>query len=447
MANINFPSSTMATHPISVKTTSIRTYNEAIITGNINSGWENVTSSAQALTPGKGYRAFIRGDKNAPNAANTQLGTGANSNIQGSVNLTLNGTVNQGEINANPTFSSSGTIANDGWNLLGNPYPCSYDLFAHINAPSNSAFFANISPTVYVYSAVSNGYISYNTAGSGTSGGLDNGIVPSGAAFFIKATAVNPVFKFQEAYKTTNSHLSGGVHKTDTKTEEFGIKYYKDSTENDYIVIKMYAGATLNSDIYDIVKVRNENLNLAAYGADSVNLTASVIPPVVEETIIKLNVEATQVGTYHFDFTNLDNFEKDITVNLYDRFTNKTTDIRKNKKYTFDMGAGVNQWGNNRFELILNKTTTGVEDLAQKIANTKLLVYPNPATDVLNININNANFKNSEVVVYNISGAEVLKTNMANSNAQINIETLSNGIYFVKVTNQNGFNKTVKFVK
>jgi hypothetical protein len=209
----------------------------------------------------------------------------------------------------------------------------------------------------------------------------------------------------------------------------------------------MYPGATLNSDIYDIVKVRNENLNLAAYGADSVNLTASVIPPVVEETIIKLNVEATQIGTYHFDFTNMDNFEKDITVNLYDRFTNKTTDIRKNKKYTFDMGAGVNQWGNNRFELILNKTTTGVEDLAQKIANTKLLVYPNPATDVLNIYINNANFKNSEVVVYNISGAEVLKINMANSNAQINIETLSNGVYFVKVINQNGFNKTVKFVK
>ena len=162
---------------------------------------------------------------------------------------------------------------------------------------------------------------------------------------------------------------------------------------------------------------------------------------------IKLNVEATAIGTYHFDFTNMEHFEKDVTVNLFDRYTNKTTDVRKNKKYTFDMGAGVNQWGNNRFELILNKTTTGVGDLAQKIANTKLLVYPNPATDVLNININNSSFKNSEVVIYNISGVEVLKTNMANSSTQLNIETLSNGVYLVKVSNQNGFNKTVKFVK
>ncbi len=446
MANISFPSSTMATHPSSVKTTSVRTYNETVL-GGVNTGWENVTSSAQALTPGKGFRAFIRGDKNAPNAANTQLGPNANSNLQGSVNLTITGTVNQGEINANPTFTSSGTAANDGWNLLGNPYACSYNLFNHINAPSNSAFFANINSTVYVYSAITNGYVSFNTAGSGTNAGLDNGIVPPGAAFFIQATAANPVFKFQEAYKTTSSHLSGGVHKTAVKTEEFGIKFYQDSTENDYTVIKMYNGATLNNDMYDIVKVRNDNLNLAAYGTDSVNLTASVIPPIVEETRIKLNVEATVIGTYHFDFTNMDNFEKDLTVNLFDRYTNKTTDVRKNTKYTFEMGAGVNQWGNNRFELILNKNTTGTEDLTQKIANTKLLVYPNPATDVLNINISNANFKNSEVVVYNISGAEVLKTNMANSSVQLNIETLSNGVYFVKVTNQNGFNKTVKFVK
>ncbi len=446
MANISFPNSTMNSNVNSVKTTSVRTYNEAVITGDINSGWENLTSNTQNLTPGRGFRAFIRGDKNAPNSANTQLGLGANSNIQGAVNLTLTGPVNQGEINANPTFTSSGTIGNDGWNLIGNPYPCSYNLFAHINAPSNSSFFANISPTVYVYSAVTGGYVSYNTAGGGVSAGLDNGIIPPGAAFFIKATGANPVFKFQEAYKTTNSHLTGGVHKTEIKTEEFGIKYFKDTTERDYTVIKMYDGATLNNDVYDIVKVRNENLNLSAYGTDSVNLTASVLPPIVEETRIKLNVEASQIGTYNFDFTNMDNFNKGITVNLFDRYTNKTMDVRKNTKYTFEMGPDSNQWGNNRFELILNLDKTNVDEFAL-LNKTQMLVYPNPATDVLNININNTNFKNSEVVVYNISGAEVLKTNMAVNNAQLNIETLCNGVYFVKVSNENGFNKTVKFVK
>jgi hypothetical protein len=36
---------------------------------------------------------------------------------------------------------------------------------------------------------------------------------------------------------------------------------------------------------------------------------------------------------------------------------------------------------------------------------------------------------------------------MASNSAQLNIEALSAGVYFVRVINQNGFNKTVKFVK
>jgi hypothetical protein len=36
---------------------------------------------------------------------------------------------------------------------------------------------------------------------------------------------------------------------------------------------------------------------------------------------------------------------------------------------------------------------------------------------------------------------------MNGANAQLNIDGLSNGVYFVKVSNENGFSKTVKFIK
>jgi hypothetical protein len=36
---------------------------------------------------------------------------------------------------------------------------------------------------------------------------------------------------------------------------------------------------------------------------------------------------------------------------------------------------------------------------------------------------------------------------MPENTAQLNIANLSNGVYFVNIINQNGFNKTVKFVK
>jgi hypothetical protein len=49
--------------------------------------------------------------------------------------------------------------------------------------------------------------------------------------------------------------------------------------------------------------------------------------------------------------------------------------------------------------------------------------------------------------VFSATGQEVLQSNMADNTAQLNITNLSNGIYFVSITNQNGFNKTVIFVK
>ncbi|MFZ4797669.1 MAG: T9SS type A sorting domain-containing protein [Bacteroidia bacterium] len=438
-ANINYPST--GSDYRRVQTTSIRTYNESASGNNtnINSGWENLTGTSQALTPGQGFRVFVRG----PIGNTGQLDGSVTS--QSEVTLALNGTVNQGSITLNSGSSFPITNATQGWNLIGNPYPCAYDIAAHYTGNSNS-LGANCSTSVYIYNPTAGtaGYAGFNSNGNASSGtGLSTGIIPSGGAFFIRANGGSPTFTFQEVYKTTTA--PSGLHKTSVN-DQFEIKYSKDTVESDYLTVKMYNGATLNYDAFDILKIRNDNLNLAAYGEDTMQVSASVIQPVVSETRIKLNVEATEIATYNFDFKNMDNFDAGVTVHLFDRYTNKTTDVKANTKYTFDMGAGVNQWGKNRFELILNLDKTGVDEFAL-LNQTQMLVYPNPATDVLNINISNSSFKNSEVMVYNISGAEVLKTNIEKTNAQLNIETLSNGVYFVKVTNQNGFNKTVKFVK
>jgi hypothetical protein len=435
-ANIAAPGPYNAsTNRFGVKYTSIRTYNESVA-GSLNNGFTDVTPS-MSLSAGKGFNAFIRGAIGDTGQLNGTV-TG-----QSEVTLALTGAVNQGEINSGATFTSTSVITDDGWNLLGNPYPCAYDFNAQYDLNS-SANFANINPTVYVLSALTGGYISYNAL-SNTSSGLSNGIIPSGAGFFIKANAANPVLKFQETFKTTSNATA--VHKTEIKTDEFGIKYFKDSTESDYLVIKMFEGATLNSEIYDIVKYRNDNLNLAAYGEDTIDLAGSCIPFVSEETHIKLNVEANAVGTYQFEFTNMENFDANVSVSLLDKYTNKTSNVKANTKYSFEMGPGVNQWGKNRFELILNgKINTSINQ-ANIIANTNLTVYPNPATDLLNINMSNASFKNSSITISSVSGQQLMNSTMNGANAAINIEGLSNGVYFVTVANENGFNKSIIFVK
>lgn len=432
---------------------SVRIYNRTT-TGTIENGWANPASNmATNLTPGVGYRAFIRGPITGnyatdtavigyfvPGAAPTQssftftqtggITTGVNA---GSVSLPINST----GTDAAGAFNTS----NDGWNLLGNPYPCAFDWLAFWSANTNRTNIANV---IYIFDASANSYKSYNTSSGGS---LTSGIIPSGSAFFVQATGTGASLTFTEAFKTSSAPIA--LHKKGATSDELQIKYYRDSTESDQYILKMINGATLQKDDYDIIKLKNDNLNLSSYAADSINLTLSSIPVVIEETKISLNVEATQRGTYKFDFNTINDFDNGISVSLLDKFTQKTIDIRKNPIYSFVMDSMPHQWGKDRFVLILNakSTTTSFEDKQSSIINTKMVVYPNPASDVLNISINNSSFKNSSISIYNISGNEVLSSTMMGTSTQLNIESLSNGVYFVKVKNENGFDRTVKFIK
>jgi len=80
--------------------------------------------------------------------------------------------------------------------------------------------------------------------------------------------------------------------------------------------------------------------------------------------------------------------------------------------------------------------------IAELYANKVGQIYPNPATDHINISLPN----NAEIKVYDISGREVLS--MANSTkiASINISHLDQGIYHVHILSD-GVNTTRSFVK
>lgn len=434
-SNIDFPGSYHAvSNPFGVRYTSIRTYNESD-TGSLDFGFTNVNTNT-TLNAGKGFKAFIRGAIGDTGQLN------GNTIAQSAITLSLNGTVNQGEINSNITYTSTSTAANDGWNLLGNPYPSAYDFNAQYDA-ANSLNMSNLNPTIYVYSGVAGSYTSFNAL-SNMSAGLTSGVIPSGSGFFVHANNSNPIFKFEEVYKTSNVNPPL-LHKTGIDNNELGIKFYKDSTESDYYVLKILAGATINYDMYDIKKFRNDNINLASYGNDSIQLTGSCIPPFTGETRIKLQVEATQKGTYHFDFTNITNFSE--RASLFDKYLNKNIDLKKENNYTFDLDQNVNQWTKNRFELVLNQEISSQITTPNFDNNIILSIYPNPATDKLNISIKNASLKNAMITIYDVSGAEVMNNMMKENTTELDIEKLKKGIYILNITNKNGFDKTVKFVK
>ena len=66
-------------------------------------------------------------------------------------------------------------------------------------------------------------------------------------------------------------------------------------------------------------------------------------------------------------------------------------------------------------------------------------LYPNPATEVLNVKANDV----KEIEIVNLLGQTVITTNVQT----INVASLTNGVYFVRVNYNNGTVSTQKFVK
>ncbi len=68
-------------------------------------------------------------------------------------------------------------------------------------------------------------------------------------------------------------------------------------------------------------------------------------------------------------------------------------------------------------------------------------VYPNPAKNHININVEHSNLK--DITIYDENGSKILQSSKAN----IDIKYLPQGIYFIKIQTKNGLHKTLKFVK
>ncbi len=93
------------------------------------------------------------------------------------------------------------------------------------------------------------------------------------------------------------------------------------------------------------------------------------------------------------------------------------------------------------FDYITILTYIGLDE---NQTNSKLTLYPNPATSTITVDAEN---ELTNIIVYDLTGKEVLKTNPLNGNkVSINIASLQSGIYLIKAKTASGvlFRKFVK---
>lgn len=84
---------------------------------------------------------------------------------------------------------------------------------------------------------------------------------------------------------------------------------------------------------------------------------------------------------------------------------------------------------------------TGIEESAANHL-TGVSIYPNPATGVINIDLN----EKSNVIITNTIGSVIMTKEMQDGKNSIDLSNLSNGVYFIKVTKE-GKQETFKFIK
>jgi len=73
-----------------------------------------------------------------------------------------------------------------------------------------------------------------------------------------------------------------------------------------------------------------------------------------------------------------------------------------------------------------------------QLQSTDLKIYPNPATNELHIVQSATSNSQLAVSLFDVNGKQVLENIMFIKNTTINLQKLSQGLYFVRITNANG---------
>jgi Secretion system C-terminal sorting domain len=242
-----------------------------------------------------------------------------------------------------------------------------------------------------------------------------------------------------------------------------------DTTDNSKTVMREVRGAYDPNDISvnktNVLTKDKIQLNALDYLVrfqNTGNLFASKVE-IIDTLIGKLNINTIEMlsSSHKYDMQIVDNINKtdDFTIlkwtfdniNLPDSISNEkgshgfvsfriknnptkmallTDSIFNRAAIYFDFNAPV----------VTNIAKTLYSPLVSitELTQLGLTVFPNPTSDILNIKTHNKDLNDIVIEIVNLSGQVLLQEKLKMVNPQINIQTLSEGLYFLKVRTPNG---------
>ncbi|OFX42437.1 MAG: hypothetical protein A2W95_00945 [Bacteroidetes bacterium GWA2_40_14] len=401
----------LVSYPISGPAISLFTGYYANAYDEVNAAWEHLTTASSV--------GVMQG-------ISVLQGSGSNM-------ISFAGSLNNGNQNINVINSSPGDDS-FGWNLVGNPYPCTIDWDAE-----SGWSLTNVDPTAYSYNSGSGSYSTWSSA-TGTGTGSGSPYITSAQGFFVHASGNGSLAMTNEVrvpntqsfQKTANAEKQ--LIRIESTNDQFSndavLLFFADATDNydsNYDALKLLA---TNEDMPEVYFVNNESyLAIDTYHENKLlELTTT------NQLIFSMGATPGSTGNVMFKMSEVSGIPNDVYIYLYDALNQTYTNLRT-KEYECHLSNDVDD----RFQLVLTKNAVSVPE--EKL---DLNIWTYTKEKTIFIKSSKIFVNQTSVYLYDIAGRLVGNIEMINTDNQ-SIDVLSSGTYILKfiVGNQIATQKVV----
>ncbi|WP_289044554.1 choice-of-anchor D domain-containing protein [uncultured Olleya sp.] len=375
---------------------------------------------------------------------------------------TFEGAFNTGIITTPIAFN--GANGDEDWNLIGNPYPSAIDANAFLTANSSiiqgvAYLWSHNTPANYNASGnqaanFTNSDYAIITLGSGNTAGGDTIIpdnyIPSGQSFFVQGIA-NGNVTFNNSFRMADTTSNNQFFRAQSSTIEnkLWVNLTSDVGLFHQILIAYVNGATNGKDskAYDANRTLNdENLadiftfvpndddKLAVQGKAPQSLTINEVIPVGFSS----KIESPTI--FNFSIAQMQGpFFETNTVYLIDYLNNYVHNL-SGSDYQFTSDSGEFK---ERFEIVFNPNTLSVTNYNLDEGDITIVELGN---DQVKFSVSNS-LKIKYIKIIDPLGKQVYDYNCNSASETINLERLSQSLYFAKIKLSNGVEITKKAIK
>ena len=352
------------------------TFYDETVPGHKDLGVYNCTNISNPIPNGVGVRAYVAGGTNK---------------------LTAKGTPIMGPFACPLSYTNTGSAADDGWNLISNPYPSTIDWDDNTNWTKS-----NVKDAVYVFVAESGTFTSY-IAGIGTNGGSQ--YIPSSQAFWVQTDGSSPTLSMVEAAKSDVDE----TYRNYSNTDAFKLIMTTAGNLSDELAVRFSEDASMDFDGHlDAYEFKSADVNMPSVGLrgnDGIVASIFSLAPIQEELSIPLELHIGMAGSVAFNVQGIVSCPWVNSCAIYDSVLETTHNVRQGQSTNLEMEAGDYI---DRYYLVIQPVTSsdeffhGTTDITNSLTNAVEMFIQGDELIIRPVESQETGF--ADVAIYNLVG-------------------------------------------